>query len=45
DEIEDLDRLVEAGIYISRAEAIRDFIRHGFVRHKMEPFYHAPSEL
>jgi len=44
DEIESLDRLDEMGIYMNRAEAVRDSMRHLFVDYKLEPFYHAPSE-
>lgn len=33
EEREFMDRLVESGIYVSRAEVIRDALRHSFKRH------------
>jgi len=33
DEIKAMDLLVESGLYISRAEVVRDALRHGFIRH------------
>jgi len=47
DEKEFLDRLVESGIYISRAEAVRDGLRHLFEFHgiPLRLEVPAPSEL
>lgn len=47
DEREFLDRLVEEGIYISRAEAVRDAMRHLFEFHgvPLRLEVPAPSEL
>jgi len=47
DEREFLDRLVEEGIYISRAEAVRDSLRHLFEFHgvPLRLKVPAPSEL
>jgi len=47
DEMEAMDRLVESGLYVSRAEVVRDALRHGFVRHgiPLRLEVPAPSEL
>lgn len=47
DEMEAMNRLVESGLYVSRAEVVRDALRHGFVRHgiPLRLEVPAPSEL
>lgn len=36
--LEALDRLVEAGVYVNRLEAIKDALRHIFLHYGIKPF-------
>ena len=42
--VEALDRLVEAGVYVGRGEAVKDALRRLFRIYKMKPFYPDSAE-